>query len=231
MSGALLLGSFAGTQSLPDCIQLSHLCLVIGVAWSPNCWGFAMIVLEIFRLKHLCCFEDQSKQGEAVVALKVQAQRTIFNLGQGGYSASLGSMSLSKEGLQARKILCTESVHWRAMVLLLKKPTSWQHLYSRWGRSKSWANLYQMDDREERNESDHGKGHLVHIKSSWHTPPASVQLPCLCIASLAHAQERVKTRGGIWKTKITFRNMLHLSGVRTSGLLNVCRVMSLTRIE
>ena len=60
-----------------------------------------MIVLEIFRLKHLCCPEDRSKQGEVIVALKVQAQRTVFNPGQGGYSACLGSVSLSKEGLQA----------------------------------------------------------------------------------------------------------------------------------
>lgn len=101
MSGALLLGNFAGMQSLPDCVQLSHLCLIIDVACSPNCCGVIMIVLKIFRLKHLCCTEDWSKQGEPVVALKVQAQRTVFNSGQGGYSASLGSMSLSKEGLQA----------------------------------------------------------------------------------------------------------------------------------
>lgn len=101
MSGALLLGNFAGMQSLPDCVQLCHLCLIIDVACPPDCCGVTMIVLKIFRLKHLCCTEDWSKQGEPVVALKVQAQRTVFNSGQGGYSASLGRMSLSEEGLQA----------------------------------------------------------------------------------------------------------------------------------
>lgn len=94
-----------------------------------------------------------------------------------------------------------DPVHWHATALLLKKLASQQRLYSKCGCSKSWANLYQMDDREERNESDPGKGLLAHMKSSWHTPPPLTQLPCVCITMLAHAQERVRQEEAFEKLK------------------------------